>query len=69
MKVFAVKWLSIPLALTVVAVEVPFMQRLVGTVNLSGNEWLAALGLALLVPLLIEIEKWVRRARLRRRSR
>lgn len=65
----AVKWLSIPLALTVVAVEVPFMQRLVGTVNLSGNEWLAALGLALLVPLLIEIEKWVRRARLRRRSR
>ena len=63
----AVKWLSIPLALTVVAVEVPFMQRLVGTVNLSGDEWLAALGLALLVPVLIELEKWVRRARLRRR--
>jgi len=64
----AVKWLSIPLALTVVAVEVPFMQRLVGTVSLSGNEWLTALGLALLVPVLIELEKWLRRARLRRRA-
>ncbi|HKP07680.1 MAG TPA: cation transporting ATPase C-terminal domain-containing protein, partial [Microbacterium sp.] len=64
----AVKWLSIPLALTVVAVEVPFMQRLVGTTSLSGNEWLTALGLALLVPVLIELEKWIRRARLRRRA-
>ena len=64
----AVKWLSIPLALTVVAVEVPFMQRLVGTISLTGDEWLTALGLALLVPVLIELEKWIRRARLRRRA-
>jgi len=64
----AVKWLSIPLALTVAAVEIGFMQRLVGTVGLTGGEWLIALGLALLVPVLIELEKWVRRARLRRRA-
>ena len=64
----AVKWLSIPLALTVVAVEVGFMQRLIGTTSLSGDQWLTALGLALLVPVLIEIEKWIRRARIARRT-
>ncbi|WP_347978281.1 cation-translocating P-type ATPase [Microbacterium sp. ProA8] len=66
--VAAVKWLSIPLALTVVAVEVGFMQRLIGTTSLTGDQWLTALGLALLVPVLIEIEKWIRRARLARRA-
>ncbi|MGW9587974.1 cation-translocating P-type ATPase [Microbacterium sp. NPDC055455] len=64
----AVKWLSIPLVLTVAAVEVGFMQRLIGTTSLSGDEWLTALGLALLVPVLIELEKWIRRSRLRRRA-
>lgn len=64
----AVKWLSIPLALTVAAVEIGFMQRLIGTTSLSGNEWLVCLGLALLVPLLIELEKWLRRRRLRHAS-
>ncbi|MCT9821088.1 cation-translocating P-type ATPase [Microbacterium sp. W1N] len=67
--IVAVKWLSIPLALTVAAVEVDFMQRLIGTTSLDGGQWLVCLGLALLVPVLIELEKWLRRARLRRRSR
>jgi Ca2+-transporting ATPase len=54
--------------LTVAAVEVGFMQRLIGTTSLSRDEWLTALGLALLVPVLIELEKWIRRSRLRRRA-
>ena len=64
----AVKWLSIPLLLTVLAVEVGFMQRLIGTVGLTGTEWLTCLGLALIVPVAIELEKWIRRARGRRHS-
>lgn len=64
----AVKWLSIPLLLTVVAVEVGFMQNLVGTVGLTGNEWLQCLGLALIVPVAVELEKWVRRRRIAKRE-
>lgn len=64
----AVKWLAIPLALTVAAVEIGFLQRLVGTVSLSGSEWLICIGLALVVPLFVELEKWIRRARTARRA-
>ncbi|MEU1972191.1 cation-translocating P-type ATPase [Microbacterium sp. NPDC019599] len=65
----AVKWLAIPLALTVAAVEIGFMQNLVGTVSLSGSQWLQCLGLALIVPVAIELEKLIRRARIARRER
>ena len=63
----ALKWLAIPLALTVAAVEIGFLQRLVGTVSLSGSEWLICIGLALVVPLFVEVEKWIRRERIARR--
>ena len=39
-----------PSALTVAAVEIGFLQKLVGTMSLSGNEWLICIGLALVVP-------------------
>ncbi|GAA5209922.1 cation-translocating P-type ATPase [Microbacterium kyungheense] len=64
----AVKWLAIPLALTVAAVEIGFLQRLVGTTSLTGNEWLICLGLSLLVPVFIELEKLLRRSRHRRQA-
>ncbi|MGN8551502.1 UNVERIFIED_CONTAM: cation-transporting P-type ATPase [Microbacterium sp. SLM126] len=64
----AVKWLAIPLAITVAAVEIGFLQRLVGTVSLSGSEWLICIGLALVVPLFVEVEKWIRRRRIARRT-
>lgn len=59
--VSAVKWLSIPAALTVACVEVGFLQTWLGTVSLTGGEWLTCLGLAALVPLAVELEKWIRR--------
>ncbi|WP_396667637.1 cation-translocating P-type ATPase [Microbacterium sp. R86528] len=59
----AVKWLSIPVVLTVAAVEIEFMQRFVGTTALDGGEWLVCLGLALIVPIFVEIEKAIRRNR------
>jgi Ca2+-transporting ATPase len=64
----AVKWLAIPLALTVAAVEIGFMQRLIGTTSLNGTQWVISLGLALLVPVFIELEKLVRRSRHRARA-
>ena len=60
----AVGTLAIPSALTVVAVEWTFMQKLLPTTSLSSGEWLASLGLALLVPITIELSKLVRRRRL-----
>lgn len=64
----AVKWLAIPLAITVAAVEIGFLQRLVGTVSLSGGEWLICIGLSLVVPVFVELEKWTRRRRIARRA-
>lgn len=57
----AIRWLLIPVALTVFSVEVGFLQRLLMTTGLTGDQWLLALGLAAVVPLGIEIEKAIRR--------
>ncbi|MDZ8274673.1 cation-translocating P-type ATPase [Microbacterium aquimaris] len=61
----AVKWLSIPAALTVAAVEVGFLQNFLGTTGLDGTQWLVALGLALILPVVVELEKALRRRRRR----
>lgn len=60
----ALGWLAIPLFLTVAAVEAGFLQRLIGTASLTRGEWLMCLGLSLVVPVVIECEKWLRRRRL-----
>jgi Ca2+-transporting ATPase len=59
----AVKVLSIPVVITVVAVEWTFLQRLLATTSLSGGQWLASLLLALVVPVVIELTKAFRRGR------
>ena len=59
----AVKWLAIPVALVVLATELPFLQRGLLTQPLTGPQWLACIGLALVVPVVVEIDKWVRRRR------
>ncbi len=64
----AVKTLSIPVLITIVAVEWTFMQRLLATTSLSGGQWLAAIGLALVVPATIELSKIPRRRALARRA-
>jgi len=64
----AVKWLSIPVVLTVAVVEIPFLQRLVLTTSLDGDHWLICIGLALVVPLFVEVEKWIRRRRIAKRA-
>jgi P-type Ca2+ transporter type 2C len=59
----AVKWLAIPVALVVLATELAFLQRGLLTEPLSGLEWLACIGLALVIPVVVEVDKWARRRR------
>jgi Ca2+-transporting ATPase len=55
--------LLIPTALTVLATELVFMQRLLTTQALTGPQWVAAIGLATVAPAVVEIEKAIRRWR------
>jgi Ca2+-transporting ATPase len=52
-----------PTLLIVLATLLPTLQRGMLTTSLSGLQWLAATGLALLLPVVIETSKWLRRRR------
>jgi Ca2+-transporting ATPase len=60
----AVKILVIPAALLVLSTELSFMQRGLVTESLDGLQWLACIGLALVLPVVVELDKWIRRRRL-----
>ena len=53
----------VPVAMIVMATELPRLNGWLGTVALSGDQWLACIGLALALPVVVEAGKWVRRAR------
>jgi Ca2+-transporting ATPase len=53
----------IPLALIVLATRVDFLQASLLTQPLTGNQWLACIGLALPLAVVIEVSKWIRRRR------
>jgi Ca2+-transporting ATPase len=57
----AVKLLAIPAALLVLSTELAFMQRGLLTQALTGLQWLVCLGLALVLPIVVELDKWIRR--------
>jgi len=57
-------WLGLAAIITVLGIELPFLQRLLDTVSLTGSQWLGVLGLSLAVPVLVEAEKAYRRHRL-----
>ena len=52
-----------PIAMIALATELPGLQKGLHTVSLSGTQWLACLGLAALLPLVVETGKWIRRRR------
>ena len=60
----AVKVLSAPAILVVLATELDFLQGWLTTQSLSGDQWLACLGLALLLPIVAELDKVFMRRRL-----
>ena len=45
----------------VLATELPGLQRGLLTTSLTGKEWLVCFGLAALLPLVVETNKWLRR--------
>jgi Ca2+-transporting ATPase len=57
----AVKWSAIPAALLVLSTELDFLQHGLLTQSLSGLQWLACIGLGLVMPLVVEADKWFRR--------
>ncbi|MFC8043251.1 cation-translocating P-type ATPase [Nocardia sp. NPDC057353] len=59
----ALKILVIPVVVTVCAVELGFLQELLMTSGLSGGQWLACLGWSLVIPVVVEAEKALRRRR------
>jgi P-type Ca2+ transporter type 2C len=59
----AVKILVIPIALLVLSTELDFMQRGLLTQSLDGLQWLACIGLAIILPVVVEVDKWIRRRR------
>ena len=59
----ALKILTVPVVVTVLAVELGFLQDLLMTTSLTGRQWLVCLGWALIVPVVVEAEKAIRRRR------
>ncbi|MBI1375881.1 MAG: HAD-IC family P-type ATPase [Frankiales bacterium] len=53
----------VPVAMTVLATELPRLQSALLTRSLTGGQWLACIGLALLLPVVVEAGKWWRRRR------
>jgi Ca2+-transporting ATPase len=51
----------VPLVLIVLGTELPGLQHGLLTTSLTGRQWMACLGLAALLPLTVEVAKWVRR--------
>ncbi len=59
----ALKVLSVPTILIILATELGFLQSWLTTQSLSGPQWLACLGLALLLPIVAELDKVFMRRR------
>ena len=53
----------IPVGLIFLAAQLPALQAGLLTTSLTGMQWLECIGLALLLPLVIEVAKWIRRRR------
>ncbi|QXF81321.1 cation-transporting P-type ATPase [Rhodococcus pyridinivorans] len=59
----ALRILSIPVVVTVLAVESDFLQDLLMTTSLTGAQWLVCIGWAVIIPVVVEAEKAIRRHR------
>jgi Ca2+-transporting ATPase len=61
-------WMAIPLLLSVLAVELPFLQELLLTTSLTGLQWGAVALLSLAVPVVSETAKAFQRKRVGRNA-
>jgi Ca2+-transporting ATPase len=53
----------VPVTMTILATELPGLQKGLHTESLTGKEWLACFALAALLPAVVETGKWIRRRR------
>jgi Ca2+-transporting ATPase len=51
----------VPVAMIVLATQLPGLQAGLLTTPLTGLQWLECVGLALVLPLVVEVSKWIRR--------
>jgi Ca2+-transporting ATPase len=58
-------WIILGWALTWAAVELPMLQRLLDTQSLTGGQWAIVLGVSLVTPTLVWIDKTIQQRRLR----
>ena len=56
----------VPVSLIFLATQLPSLQKGLLTTSLTGSQWLAAIALALTLPLAVEVSKWLRRRRMPR---
>ncbi len=59
----AVGILAVPVILVVLTTELPVLQQALLTRPLTGPQWLVCAGLALVTPIVVEADKWLRRRR------
>lgn len=59
----------VPLAMLFLATQLPTLQSGLLTTPLTANEWLICAGLAALLPIAVEIGKWIRRRRVHEPTR
>ncbi|MEO8908066.1 MAG: cation-translocating P-type ATPase [Microbacteriaceae bacterium] len=59
--------LGAPLLLLLLATSVPVLQSILSTVALTGDQWFTCIGLSLVLPVVVELDKLARRARARTR--
>ncbi|MFI2704779.1 cation-translocating P-type ATPase [Cellulosimicrobium composti] len=59
---------TVPVVLTILMVESRILQELLQTTSLTSGQWLACLVVSLVVPLVVEADKGVRRSAARRRA-
>jgi Ca2+-transporting ATPase len=62
-------WIMLGWALTIAAVETRVLQRILDTVSLTGAQWALVIGLSLISPLFVAIDKIIQIRRLDREQR
>jgi P-type Ca2+ transporter type 2C len=62
-------WIILGWVLTVLAVELTVLQRLLDTTSLTGDQWLVVIGLSLIAPAVVAVDKYVQLSRQRRTNK
>jgi Ca2+-transporting ATPase len=62
-------WIMLGWGLTIAAVETDILQRLLDTVSLTGAQWVLVIGLSLVSPVFVAVDKFIQIRKLDREQR